>query len=150
MSNSLKQRILDDMKTALRARDARKLGAVRLIVAAIKQKEIDERIEASDADVLGVLDKMTKQRKEAIAQFETAKRVDLVEAEKFELCVLESYLPPQLSAPEILVEVERAIAESNATQPKDMGRVMARLKSKLSGRADMSEVSRLVKAKLQP
>lgn len=138
------------MKTALRARDARKLGAVRLIVAAIKQKEIDERIEASDADVLGVLDKMTKQRKEAIAQFETAKRVDLVEAEKFELCVLESYLPPQLSAPEILVEVERAIAESNATQPKDMGRVMARLKSKLSGRADISEVSRLVKAKLQP
>jgi uncharacterized protein len=150
LSNSLKQRILDDMKAALRARDTRKLGAVRLIVAAIKQKEIDERIEASDADVLGVLDKMTKQRKEAIAQFETAKRVDLVEAEKFELCVLESYLPPQLSEPEILAEVERAVAESDATQPKDMGRVMAHLKSRLSGRADMSEVSRLVKAKLQP
>lgn len=150
MSTSLKQRVLDDMKAALRARDARTLGAIRLIVAGIKQKEIDERIEASDADVLGVLDKMVKQRKEAIAQFVAGNRTDLADAEKLELSVIENYLPSRLSEDQIASEVERAIAESGAGQMKDMGRVMAQLKGSLSGRADMSEVSRRVKARLKP
>lgn len=150
MSTSLKQRVLDDMKAALRARDARTLGAIRLIVAGIKQKEVDERIEASDADVLGVLDKMVKQRKEAIAQFVAGNRTDLADAEKLELGVIENYLPPRLSEDQIASEVERAIAESGAGQMKDMGRVMAQLKGSLSGRADMSEVSRWVKARLKP
>jgi uncharacterized protein len=138
------------MKAALRARDARTLGAIRLIVAGIKQKEIDERIEASDADVLGVLDKMVKQRKEAIAQFVAGNRTDLADAEKLELSVIENYLPSRLSEDQIASEVERAIAESGAGQMKDMGRVMAQLKGSLSGRADMSEVSRRVKARLKP
>lgn len=138
------------MKAALRARDARTLGAIRLIVAGIKQKEVDERIEASDADVLGVLDKMVKQRKEAIAQFVAGNRTDLADAEKLELGVIENYLPPRLSEDQIASEVERAIAESGAGQMKDMGRVMAQLKGSLSGRADMSEVSRWVKARLKP
>jgi uncharacterized protein YqeY len=138
------------MKAALRARDARTLGAIRLIVAGIKQKEVDERIEASDADVLGVLDKMVKQRKEAIAQFVAGNRTDLADAEKLELSVIENYLPSRLSEDQIASEVERAIAESGAGQMKDMGRVMAQLKGSLSGRADMSEVSRRVKARLKP
>jgi uncharacterized protein YqeY len=136
------------MKAALRAKDARRLSAVRLLVAAIKQKEVDERIDASDADVFVVVQRMLKQRKESIAQFEAANRNDLAEAEKFEVGVLEAYLPPRLSESEIARAVEQAIAETGATQPKDIGRVMTALKARLGGRADMSSVSQLVKHRL--
>lgn len=138
------------MKAALRAREARTLAAIRLLVAAIKQKEVDERIEASDAEVSSVIEKLLKQRHESITQFEAANRNDLAGAEKFEAGVLESYLPPRLSESEIVRAVDEAVAETGATQPKDMGRVMAALKSRLGGRADMGAVSRLVKSKLMP
>lgn len=147
---SLKQRIFEDMKSALRAKDARRLSALRLLVAAIKQKEIDERIDASDADVSRVLEKMLKQRKESIVQFEAAKRTDLAEAEKFEISVLEAYLPPRLSEAEIERVVDETIAETGATQPKDMSRVMAALKARLGGPVDMARVSQIVKARLNP
>ncbi len=138
------------MKAALRAKESRTLAAIRLIVAAIKQKEVDDRVEASDEQVISVLDRMLKQRKEAIAQFEMAKRDDLVETEEFEISVIEKYLPPRMGEDEVVLEVERALAESGATGAKDIGKVMAQLKAKLSGRADMAVVSRLVKARLQP
>ena len=138
------------MKAALRAKDSRTLAAIRLIVAGIRQKEVDDRLEVSDEQVLNVLDKMLKQRKEAIAQFEAAKRSDLVDAEKFEISVLEKYLPPRMREDEVALEIDRALAESGATSAKDMGKVMAQLKTKLGGRADMAAVSRLVKARLQP
>jgi len=136
------------MKSAMRARDAARLSAVRLILAAIKQKEVDERIELTDADVVGVLEKMVKQRRESIAQFESAARADLAEAEKFELGVLTGYLPQQMSDAEVQEAVAKAVAEANASGVKDMGKVMAILKGRLAGRADMGRVSALVKAKL--
>jgi hypothetical protein len=136
------------MKTALRARDAARLSAVRLILAALKQKEVDERVELSDADVLGVLEKMVKQRRESIAQFEKAGRNDLAQGEKFELEVLSGYLPQQMDASELQQEIEKALAESGASGAKDMGKVMALLKPRLAGRADMGKVSGLVKARL--
>jgi uncharacterized protein YqeY len=136
------------MKSAMRARDAARLSAVRLILAAIKQKEVDERIELTDADVVGVLEKMVKQRRESIAQFESAARADLAEAEKFELGVLTGYLPQQMSDAEVQEAVARAVAEANASGLKDMGKVMATLKGRLAGRADMGKVSGLVKARL--
>jgi uncharacterized protein len=136
------------MKSAMRARDAARLSAVRLILAAIKQKEVDERIELTDADVVGVLEKMVKQRRESIAQFESAARADLVEAEKFELGVLTGYLPQQMSDAAVQEAVARAVAEANASSVKDMGKVMAILKGRLAGRADMGKVSGLVKARL--
>jgi len=132
----------------MRARDAARLSAIRLLLAALKQREVDERIELSDADVVSVIDKMIKQRRESIAQFEKAARKDLVEAEKFELEVLSAYLPQQMSEAEIGQAVTAAVAQSGASGMKDMGKVMAVLKSRLAGRADMSQVSNLVKSRL--
>ena len=136
------------MKAAMRARDSARLSAVRLLLAAMKQKEVDERIELDDAAVLGIVDRMIKQRRESIAQFEKAGRNDLAEKEKFELGVLAGYLPQQLSEAELEKEVAAAIAQSGAAGVKDMGKVMGVLKAKLAGKADMGKVSGLVKAKL--
>jgi uncharacterized protein len=136
------------MKVAMRAKDAARLSAVRLILAAIKQREVDERIELGDAEVISVLEKMIKQRRESIAQYEKAARTDLVEAEKFELGVLSAYLPQQLGETEIQKEIQVAVAESGASGIKDMGKVMALLKARLAGRADMGRVSTLVKSRL--
>ena len=132
----------------MRAKDAARLSAVRLILAAIKQKEVDERIELGDAEVISVLEKMVKQRRESIAQYEKAARTDLVEAEKFELGVLSAYLPQQLGETEIQKEIQAAVTESGASGIKDMGKVMALLKARLAGRADMGQVSTLVKSRL--
>jgi uncharacterized protein YqeY len=145
---ALKDRINDDMKAAMRARDAERLKAIRLLLAAIKQREIDERIELSDADVLAVIDKMLKQRRESIAQFEKAGRRDLVLAEEGEISVLQAYMPQALSAAEIENLVTEAIASLKAAGPKDMGAVMASLRPRLAGRADMAAVSQLVKSRL--
>jgi uncharacterized protein YqeY len=136
------------MKAAMRAKEPARLSAIRLILAAIKQREVDERIELADADVVAVLEKMVKQRRESIAQYEKASRADLADAEKFELQVLTGYLPRQMGDAEIQQEVEKAVSESNASGVKDMGKVMALLKGRLAGRADMGKVSGLVKAKL--
>jgi len=136
------------MKAAMRAKDSARLSAVRLILAAIKQREVDERKELTDADVTSVIEKMIKQRRESIAQFEKAARKDLVDAEKFELGVLSGYLPQQMSDAELAQAVEAAISEANPAGIKDMGKVMAVLKPRLAGRADMGKVSGLVKAKL--
>jgi len=132
----------------MRAKEPARLSAIRLILAAIKQKEVDERVELTDADVVGVLEKMVKQRRESIAQFEKAARTDLAEAEKFELGVLSGYLPQQMSDSEVEEALAAAIAESGASSVKDMGKVMALLKPRLAGRADMGKVSGLVKARL--
>jgi len=136
------------MKTAMRAKDSARLSAIRLILAAIKQKEVDERVELTDADVVGILEKMIKQRRESIAQFEKAARKDLADAEKFELGVLSGYLPQQLGEAEIQKEINSVIAEVGASGVKDMGKVMAALKFRLAGRADIGKVSALVKARL--
>jgi len=136
------------MKAAMRAKDTARLSAIRLILAAIKQKEVDERVELGDAEVIGVLEKMIKQRRESIAQYEKAARTDLAEAEKFELGVLSGYLPQQLGEAELQKEIQAAIAESGASGIKDMGKVMALLKARLAGRADMGKVSALVKVRL--
>jgi hypothetical protein len=136
------------MKAAMRAKDAARLSAIRLLLAAIKQREVDERIELDDAAVLGVIDKMIKQRRESIAQFEKAARNDLADAEKAEIKVLSAYLPAQMGEAEIAQAVSAAIAESGASGVKDMGKVMALLKPRLAGKADMGKVSALVKTKL--
>jgi uncharacterized protein YqeY len=136
------------MKAAMRARDGARLSAVRLALAAIKQREVDERKDLGDADIVSVLEKMIKQRRESIAQYEKGGRSDLADAEKFEIGVLSGYLPQQLSAPEIEQAVRDAIAEAGASTARDMGKVMALLKARLAGRADMGQVSALVKAKL--
>jgi len=136
------------MKAAMRAKDAARLSSIRLLLAAIKQREIDERIELDDAAVLGVIDKMIKQRRESIAQFEKAARNDLADAEKAEIKVLSAYQPAQMGEAEIAQAVSGAIAESGASGVKDMGKVMALLKPRLAGKADMGKVSALVKTKL--
>ena len=136
------------MKTAMRARDSARLSAVRLILAAIKQREVDERKELDDAEVTSVIEKMIKQRRESIAQFEKAARKDLVDAEKFELGVLAGYLPQQMTDAEISQAVEMAISEAKHAGIKDMGKVMAVLKPRLAGKADMGKVSALVKTRL--
>ena len=136
------------MKSAMRAKDAARLSAIRLMLAAIKQKEVDERIELTDADVVSILEKMIKQRRESIAQFEQAARTDLADAEKFELGVLSGYLPQQLGEAQIQAEVDAAVAQTGASGIKDMGKVMAALKPRLAGRADMGRVSALVKSRL--
>ena len=145
---SLKVRITEDMKNAMRAKDAPRLSTIRMLLAAIKQREVDERIELDDAAVVGVIEKMIKQRRESIAQFEKGARQDLADAEKAEVQVLSAYLPAQMSDAEIQREVEAAIAASGANGAKDMGKVMAALKGKLAGKADMGKVSALVKARL--
>jgi uncharacterized protein YqeY len=136
------------MKAAMRAKDAARLSAIRLILAAIKQKEVDERVELADADVVSIVERMIKQRRESIAQFEKAARNDLAEAEKFELGVLAGYLPQQMSDAQVEQEVAKAVAEAGAGGVKDMGKVMALLKPRLAGRADMGKVSALVKTRL--
>jgi len=144
----LKDRITDDMKAAMRAKDQARLSAVRLLLAAMKQKEVDERVELTDADVLAIIEKMLKQRRESIAQYESAGRTDLAEVEKFETRVLSEYLPQQLSEAEVAEAIAAALAESGAAGLKDMGKVMALLKPRLAGRADMGKVSALVKSRL--
>lgn len=145
---TLKERIQEDMKAAMRARDAARLSAIRLLLAAMKQKEVDERQPLADADVLGIIEKMVKQRRESIAQFEKAGRQDLADQEKFEIGVLGGYLPQQMGEAEIAQAVAAAVSEAGAASVKDMGKVMALLKPRLAGRADMGKVSALVKAKL--
>ena len=145
---SLKARITEDMKTAMRAKDAARLGTIRLLLAAIKQKEVDERIELDDAAVSSIVEKLIKQRKDSISQFQAAGRADLVSAEETELAVLQDYLPEQLSAAEVEAAVVAAIAESGAVSAKDMGKVMGLIKPRLAGRADMGQVSALIKARL--
>jgi uncharacterized protein YqeY len=144
----LKEQITEDMKAAMRAKDSGKLGAIRLITAAIKQKEVDERIELNDAQVQAIVEKMIKQRKDSIAQFEAGGRQDLVAIEKAELEVLNAYMPAALSEAEVQAEVDAAVTASGAAGPQDMGKVMAILKPKLAGRADMTAVSGLVKTAL--
>ena len=145
---SLKDRIQDDMKAAMRAKDAARLSAVRLLLAALKQKEVDERVELADADVLSVIEKMLKQRRESIAQYEKAGREDLAGQERFEIGVLSAYLPQQMDEAELAQAVAAAVAEAGAASVKDMGKVMALLKARLAGKADMGRVSALVRAKL--
>ena len=144
----LKERINEDMKTAMKARETARLSAIRLLLAAIKQREVDERIQLDDAAVLAVIDKMLKQRRDSIAQYQTAGRQDLVDVEQFEADLLQSYLPAGLSDEEIDAAVKAAVAETGAAGPGDMGKVMAVLKPRLAGRADMTEVSKRVKAAL--
>ena len=145
---SLKARVTDDMKTAMRARDTARLGTIRLLLAAVKQREVDERIELDDAAVSSIVEKLIKQRKDSISQFQAAGRDDLVSAEQAELVVLQAYLPEQLSSAEVEAAVTAAIAESGASSAKDMGKVMGLLKPRLAGRADMGQVSALIKAQL--
>lgn len=144
----LKEQITDDMKAAMRAKDSARLGTIRLLTAAIKQKEVDERIELDDAQVLAIIDKMVKQRRDSITQFEAGGRQDLADIEKAELAVLAAYMPAALSETEIQAEIAAAIAQTGAAGPQDMGKVMAVVKPKLAGRADMTAVSALVKAAL--
>lgn len=145
---SLKQRITEDMKEAMRARETARLGAIRLLLAAVKQREVDERIELSDTDVIAVIDKMVKQRRDSIAQFEAAGRQELADGEKFEVGVLQGYMPQALTEAEVAAAVDEAVASSGARSPQEMGKVIALLKPKLAGRADMGKVSALVKARL--
>lgn len=145
---SLRDQINEDMKTAMRAREADRLGTIRLLLAAIKQKEVDERITPDDGIILGIVEKLIKQRKDAIAQFQSAGRDDLVAKESAEIVVLSAYMPEQLSADQVLQEVKAAIAQTGAAGPQDMGKVMGVLKGKLAGRADMTQVSAQVKAAL--
>jgi uncharacterized protein YqeY len=145
---SLKDQITEDMKTAMRAKDTARLGTVRLLLAAMKQREVDERITLTDADVLSIIDKMIKQRRDSITAFEAVGRQDLADAEKFETGVLQGYMPQQMTEAEIAAAVAEAITASGAKSPQEMGKVIALLKPKLAGRADMGKVSGLVKAQL--
>jgi uncharacterized protein YqeY len=145
---SLKDRITEDMKAALRAKDSARLSAIRLLLAAIQQREVDERITLGDAEVVSVIEKMLKQRRDSIQQFEAAGRQDLADKEKFEVTVLQAYMPKALSEAEVEATVMEAIGVSGAKSMQDMGKVMSLLKPKLAGRADMAKVSALVKSKL--
>ncbi len=144
----LKEQITEDMKNAMRAKEADKLGTIRLLTAAMKQKEVDERVELTDTLVLAIIEKMIKQRKDSISQFEAGGRQDLADKEKAELVILSAYMPASLSEAEIAAEVAAAVAQVNPAGPQDMGKVMAIVKAKLAGRADMTVVSGLVKAAL--
>jgi len=145
---SLKERVIEDMKNAMRARETARLGAIRLLLAAIKQREIDERIELDDVAVIGVIDKMLKQRKDSIEQYQKAKRQDLVDAEQLEVSVLTGYMPQALSPAEVEAIVTAALVESGAKTIQEMSKVMALARPQLAGRADMGEVSKLVRTKL--
>ena len=145
---TLKTRITDDMKAAMRAKEAARLSAIRLLLSAMKQREVDERIELSDADVMGIIEKMIKQRRESIVQYEKGSRADLADAEKFEVGVLSAYLPQQMAEAEVAAAIDAALAQTGANAMPDMGKVMAILKPQLAGRADMGRVSALVKARL--
>jgi len=145
---SLKARITEDMKTAMKARETARLGAIRLLLAAIKQREVDERITLDDAQIIAVIEKMLKQRRDSITQYEAAKRQDLADAEKFEVEVLMAYMPQAMSAEEVAAIVAQAIAATGAKTAADMGKVMALIKPQVAGRADMGEVSKQVRAGL--
>jgi uncharacterized protein YqeY len=136
------------MKAAMRARETARLGAIRLLLAAMKQREVDERIDLTDADVVAIIEKMLKQRRDSISQFKAANRQDLVDVEEFEVTVLQGYMPQQLSEAEIASAIAEAIASTGAAGPQDMGKVMGVVKPKLAGRADMGKVSGLIKAQL--
>ncbi len=148
-ASALKDRITEDMKAAMRAREADRLGAIRMLLAAIKQKEVDERISADDAQVAAIVDKLIKQRRDSIAQFEQAGRTDLVEREQAEVTVLSAYLPAQADEAEVSALIEAALTQVQARGPQDMGKVMGLLKPKLAGRADLSAVSAKVGALLK-
>lgn len=145
---SLKAKITEDMKVAMRAKDAPRLSAIRLLLSAMKQKEVDERVELADADIVAIIDKMLKQRRESIAQYDKGGRQDLADIEKFEIGVLQTYMPQALSDAEIDAEIGAAMQSTGAKAMSDMGKVMAVLKPKLAGKADMGKVSALIKAKL--
>ena len=145
---TLKERITEDMKAAMRASEKERLSTIRMVQAAIKQREVDERIALDDAQVIAVLEKMVKQRKESIAQFELGGRADLADKEKSEIALLQAYLPAQLSAAEVDAIIQDAIAATGATSVKDMGKVMAAVKTKAAGRTDMGAVSARIKAAL--
>ena len=145
---SLKDRINDDMKAAMRAKETERLGAIRLLAAAMKQKEVDERVELDDAAIVGIVDKLIKQRKDSIEAFQKAGRQDLADKEAAEVQVLQAYLPARLSADEVAAEVKKIVAEVGASGPGDMGRVMAAAKAELAGKAEMAQVSAAVKAAL--
>ncbi len=145
---SMKQQLTDDMKAAMKAGEKHKLGVIRLINAAIKQKEVDERVELEDTAVIAVLDKMVKQRKDSVTQFVAADREDLAEIERAEIVVIEAYLPAKMGEAEIVAAIQAAIAETGATGAADMGKLMGALKPKLAGQADMGLVSKLVKQQL--
>ena len=145
---SLKHQITEDMKAAMRAKDSVRLGAIRLLLAAIKQREVDERIELTDNDVIAVIEKMLKQRRDSITAYESANRTDLADIEKFEVTVLQAYLPQQLTEDEIKVLLKKVIAESGATGMKDMGVVMAAIRPLVAGKADMGKLSGLIKTML--
>lgn len=145
---SLRQRINEDMKTAMKAREADKLAAIRLLQAALKQKEVDERIELTDSDVLAIIDKMIKQRRDSIEQYTAGNRPDLVAKEEFEVGVLAAYMPAQLSEAEVASIIDGIIAQTGAQGAKDMGKVMNALRPLVAGRADMGKLSGLVKARL--
>jgi uncharacterized protein len=144
----LKNRITEDMKAAMRARQADRLSAIRLLLAAIRQKEIDDRVELDDPQTVAIVDKLMKQRRDSIAQYEQAGRTDLADKEKFELDVLSAYLPQQASADEVAAEIDAAIASTGASGPQDMGRVMGILKARLAGRTDLAGVSGAVRSRL--
>ena len=148
IGSDLKSAITEDMKNAMRSKDMNRLGTIRLLLAAIKQKEVDERIELIDTQVIAIVERMIKQRKDSISQFTTAKRQDLVDQETSELLLLETYLPAQLSEVEILAKVKQTIEATGAVGPQDMGKVIGILKPELAGQADMGKVSALVKAAL--
>lgn len=145
---SLKAKLTDDMKAAMKGGDKERLGTIRLVNAAIKQREVDERIVLDDTQVLAVLEKMLKQRRDSITQFEAANRTDLADKEKAEVAVIQAYLPAQMTPAEVDAAIATAIAESGATGPKDMGKVMGLAKAKVAGRTDMGKLSELIKAKL--
>jgi uncharacterized protein len=146
----LKDKITDDMKTAMRAKDSARLLTIRGLLAALKQREVDERIELDDVAVIAIVDKLVKQRKDSIAQFTTGGRQDLVDKETAELAVLEAYLPQRMGADEVATAVGRIVADLGASGPGDMGKVMAAVKAQLAGKADMGQVSAAVKAALAP
>lgn len=145
---NLTQQIREDMKTAMRAKDTLRLGAIRLLLAAIKQREVDDRVELSDADVIAVINKMIKQRRDSITQFEAAARQELADIEKFEISILQIYMPQPMTEAEVEAAVNDAIASSGVQSAQEMGKVIALLRTKLAGRVDMSKVSTLVKTRL--
>lgn len=145
---SLKLQITEDMKAAMRAKDSARLGAIRLLQAAIKQREVDERIELTDADVIAAIEKMLKQRRDSITAYESAKRDDLADVEKYEVSVLQTYLPQQLSEAEVLSILEQVVVDTGAVGIKDMGKVMAAIKPLVAGKADMGTISGLIKTRL--
>jgi hypothetical protein len=145
---TLKAQVTEDMKTAMRAKDSTRLGTIRLLLAAIKQREVDERIELNDSEVIAVIEKMLKQRRDSITAYESASRADLADIEKAEVVVLQTYLPKQLTDDEVAALLEQVVADTEAVDMKDMGKVMAAIKPLVAGKADMAKISGLIKSRL--